>query len=803
MTPTTLSRYRILRKLGEGGMGEVYLAEDVQLGRQVAIKFLAQRLMSEDRARKRFLREAHIVAGLDHPNICAIYEIGEEDGRRFAVMQYVEGETLDALLRRGSSSLTEVLQIAIQIASALREAHEHGVIHRDIKPQNIIVNARGHVRVLDFGLSKLIQADTAPDAKTLSMVSETGTVIGTIPYMSPEQVSGEEIDVRSDLFSFGTVLYELATGTQPFLRRSAPSMIAAVVGHDPPALSFHRPGTPAALEEIVRKCLKKKKEDRYQTADQLLEDLRSVSHAETQPDTSHIPWFSRDLSGSVRPAGLRKFGLIGLAIILIAAVGYGFYYLWHRSSPANVTNSPASGSAINSIAVLPFVNETANPDSEYLSDGLTESLMGDLSLMPNMRVIARSSVFRYKNRVVDAQTVGRELNVQAVLMGHIRTQGDENLVTAELINTLDNSLIWTSQYAQKSQKFIDIEQRISRAIGEKLQSRSGVKTTASPRRNTTDDEAYHLYLKGRYSLSKRTNPKQAADFFQQAIERDPAYAQAFAGLADAYGAIGLGLYEGPPPLEIMPKAKAAALKAIEIDETLPEAHLSLALVKMQFDFDWTGAESELKRAIALNSNYAPAYQWFVLYHLIMNRFDDALADARKAQELDPLSLIIYTNIARTLYYSRKFDLAIEQLKSALELDKNLLSAHILLGLCYENKKMYKEAIAEFNSTVPLTNNAPWSIAALGHAYAVSGRRNEALKIIEQLKTKSAKTYISPFHVGAIYNGLGEKDQAFAWFNKALADRSGLLVYIKIEPEFDNLRNDPAYLDLMRRIGLEQ
>jgi TolB-like protein len=488
----------------------------------------------------------------------------------------------------------------------------------------------------------------------------------------------------------------------------------------------------------------------------------------------------------------------------MVVAGYGFYYFKHRASAPAKTNSTLAANAINSIAVLPFEDDTATPDSEYLSDGLTESLMSDLSLMPHLRVIARSSVFRYKNRNVDAQTVGRELNVQAVLMGHIKQHGAEIMVTAELINALDNSLIWTGQYPQKTQTLLDIEQRISRAIGEKLQSRvSSKENTSLPRRNTQDDEAYHLYLKGRYSLNKRTNPRLAVDYFQQAIDRDPAYAQAFAGLADAYTAIGLGLYEGPPPLEIMPKAKAAALKALEIDDTLAEAHVSLALTKMQFDFDWPAAENEFKRAIALNPNYAPAYQWFVLYHLIMSRFDDALADARKAQELDPLSLVIYTNIGRTLYYSRKYDLAIEQLKSALEMDKNLLSARILLGLCYENKKMYKEAIAEYTATLPLTNNAPWSLAALGHAYAVSGRRNDALKIIEQLKSQPAKPYVSPFHIGAIYNGLGDKDRAFEWFEKAYADRSGLLIYIKIEPEFDGLRTNPKYLDLMRRIGLEK
>lgn len=807
MTTEAVSHYQILKKLGEGGMGEVYLAEDTLLRRRVAIKFLARQLMSEERAKKRFLREAHIVASLDHPNICAIHEIGEEDGRRFAVMQYVEGETLDAQMRHESLRLDQVLAIATQIVAALVEAHEHGIVHRDIKPQNIIVNARGQVKVLDFGLSKLVQDDHDSEAKTVSLVTESGMVIGTIPYMSPEQVQGEDLDGRSDLFSFGTLLYELVTGEQPFSRPSGKvSMISAILAYEPPPLNSYKPSVPQGLEEIVRNCLKKKREERYQSAKQLLSDLNTLRRSLSQQQTisgTRTPSLPRSGQQNEKTgARIRRFSIAGAALVLIAITAVSLYYAFaHRGTAPK--RADAVTAAINSIAVLPFVNDSTAPDTEYLSDGLTESLMNDLARLPHMKIIARSSVFKYKNREVDAQTVGRELNVQAVLMGRVTLHGDDLLIIAELVSALDNSLIWHEQYPQKIQKILEIEEGISRTISQKLQSKlSGGDETPAIRHSTQDVEAYHLYLRGRYDLNKRTNPIKAIDYFTKAIDRDPAYAKAFAGLADAYTALGLGLYEGPAPSQTMPKAMTAAKRALEIDETLAEAHVSLALSKMQYDWDWPGAEKELRRAIELNPNYAPAYQWYVLYHLMMGRYDEAIADSKKAQELDPLSLIIYTNIGRTLYYSRKFDLAIEQMRSVLEMDKNSISAYILLGLCYENKGMYKEAIAAYKATLPLTQNAPWSVAALGHAYAASGRRKEALRIIEQLKEQSKTTYISPFHIGAIYNGLGDKDLAFEWFEKAFKDGSGLIVYLKVEPEFDGLRTDPRYIDLMRRVGLE-
>ena len=810
MTPQSVSHYQILNKLGAGGMGEVYLAEDTVLRRRVAIKFLAQELMTEERAKRRFLREAHIAASLDHPNICAIYEIGEEDGRRFAVMQYLEGKTLDARNRTTPLRLDEVLQIAIQIAAALAEAHDHGIIHRDIKPQNVIINSRGHVKVLDFGLSKYIYSDNHPEAETQSLLSESGMIIGTMPYMSPEQVLGEELDLRSDLFSFGTVLYELVTGEQPFSRGTPVSTISAILSYEPPALSGSNPDTPQALDEIVSRCLKKKKEERYQSARELLSDLTSLARGPSQEATissrrtAVLPGTLGKVASS-RISSMRPIHYAATALVVVLLISVGVYFLaggwWTRRKRAELV---MAASAINSIAVLPFFNESAEPDTDYLSDGLTDSLMNNLAHLPNMKVIAGSSVFRYRGRQVDAKTVGRELNVQAVLMGRIKVHGDDLLIIAELVNALDNSLIWIGQYPQKLASILDVEEGIAREISDKLQSRlSGEEKGLSAKRYTEDVDAYQLYLKGRYELSKRTNPIKAIEYLNKAIERDPTYAQAYAGLADAYAALGLGLYEGPPPTETMPRAKAAALKAIEIDPGLAEAHVSLAITKMQYDWDWPGAESELLRAVKLNPNYAPAHQWYVLDHLIMGRYDEAIAESKKAQELDPLSLSIYTNIARALYYSRQFDQAIEQVQNALEMDQNFITAYIILGICYENKGMYKEAIAAFQKTVPLTHNAPWSVAALGHAYAASGKRSEALKIIKQLKDQSRQKYISPFHIGSIYNGLGDRDQAFEWFEKAYQDHSGLLIYLKIEPEFDVLRNDPRYLDLMRRIGLQK
>lgn len=786
---TRLGPYEILCAIGAGGMGEVYRARDTRLGRIVAIKVLPVRFSSDPERRQRFQREARVISRLNHPNICTLFDVGQQDDIDFLVVEYVEGETLASRSARKPFNARESLDVAAQVADALAEAHLQGIIHRDIKLQNLMITPRGQVKVMDFGLAKLTQQGPLgeSDIETSAQVTEAGALVGTLPYFSPEQVEGEAIDGRSDIFSFGAVMYSIIAGRQPFAAESKRAMIAAILGRDVQPLSRHAANVPAELERIVRKCLEKERERRYQSAQDLLVDLRNLQRT---IDSQHFK------PKALFFQGRRNLILAALAAVILSLLGAGLYLGAWRD---NAKNRP-----IYSLAVLPFVNSSNDSTTEYLSDGITESLINTLSQLPNLKVIARASVFRYKGREIDAQAVGRDLKVQTVLTGRVVQMGESLSISAELMDAKDSSHIWGAQYQWKLSDIFALQEEISMEISQKLRpTLTGTQTKLLAKRYTHNVEAYQLYMKGRFYLNKRTpeGPTKAIEHFEQAIQTDPGYALAYAGLADSYSLLGSGSYDARPPREIMPKAKDAAMKALALDDSLAEAHTSLALVKMQYEWDWSSAESELKRALELNTNYTPALYWHTFYLSVMGRLDEAVAVSRRAQVLDPLSLSINTNVARAFYYARKYDLAIEQCQKAIELDKNFVTAYVILGLSYEQKGMYEKAIPAFRTLITLAEGAPWSIAALGHAYAASGKRDEAMKIISDLKEQSKQRYVSPFHAAAIYNGLGDKDRAFEWFEKAYEDRSDLLVYIKMEPEFDNLRQDARFASLLRRVGL--
>lgn len=782
----TFSHYRILGKLGAGGMGEVYLAEDTQLSRNVALKLLPKVSMADEQAKRRLIREAKAAAKLDHPNICSVYEIGDVDNHTFIAMQYVEGETLAERCRRKTLALREYLDVAIQVADALSEAHSKGVIHRDIKPQNIMLTERGQVKVLDFGLAKIMHQDlpSASDAETQSCITEPRVVVGTVPYLSPEQIRGERIDARSDIFSLGVVVYEIVTGHRPFAAEGRGAIISAILTKEPEPLSKYAEGIPPELDRIVYKCLEKDGERRYQSAEELGLDLRKLQE--------RLITGGREKYGRQGQKRLKWIAVLAIAVLLlaIAITAFDSLTLWNAADRIE----------IDSIAILPFANAGADPKTDYLSDGITEALINSLSQLPNLKVIARNSIYGYKGRDVDVFDVGRELKVRAVLTGRVRQLGDELSISAELTGARDKSHIWGAQYNRKLSDIFALQEEISREISEKLSMKlSGKQSARISKRYTNNIEAYDLYLKGRYFWNKRTpeDVLKATEYFKQALAKEPGYASAHAGLADSYSL--LGDYGALPAREAFMRAEAAARDAIRLDDTLAEAYTSLAHVRL-YDWNWASADEEYRRAIELNPNYATAHQWYANHLIAMGRTEEARAEIKLALDVDPLSFIINEVFGRHLYLMRKYDQAIEQQLRVLELEPGFVPAHAALGLVYVQKGAYEQAINEFKKAIDLSGN-PAYIAELAYVYAVSGQRSKARELIHSLIGRSKNRYVSPYYIAAVYVGLGEAEQSVDWLEKACDDRTSELMFIKLEPIFDPIRSHQRFQVLLQRIGL--
>jgi len=930
-----IGRYRVTRVIGRGGMGVVYLAHDASLGRNVALKLLPPEYTEDEERLRRFKHEARAASALNHPNILTVHELGEVEGIHFIAAEFVEGTTLRDRIRGQAMKLSDAVDVAVQVANALEAAHSAGIIHRDIKPENIMLRSDGIVKVLDFGIAKLVERKgmlLESEALTVPYLETTkGVVLGTPRYMSPEQTRGLALDGRTDIFSLGAVLYEIITGQSPFAGETLEDLRASILKDDPQPISHYIVEATSELQDTVSKALRKNREERYQNIAELAVDLSKLKRELKHESSGSMPvkitedciaeirkevLSARSLSdlriclfrveefllqhpghviarmlrtqiedaivaeqalpsslrarpeaAAVRASGSHWLRLLGQLLIILLGVAmfsitfslrrdsdgdrYGSFWGWiaiigiglsaiayilikYKVFTRLARNQGIESrwprqallvwllcgiviigsyafyliftrpvvKPIHSLAVLPLINASSDPDLFYYGKAITESIINDLSRLSALRVVPRTTAFRYKGGSGDPQKVGLELGVDAVLTGKVGRRGDTLTFQAELVSVVDGLQLWGERYNRKVSDILALQEEIANRITENLR----IKLTNEERRQlekypTKNLEAYQLYLKGRYSWNKRTVEGfgRGIDYFNQAISKDRKYALAYAGLADSYNLI--GSYSELPPKEAFPEARAAAIKALELDDTLAEAHASLADIIACFYWDWAEAEKECRLAIELNQNYAAAHQWYSQYLGRMGRLEEAVREAKLAQKLEPLTPVIDSAVAEALYWSRRHDEALQQANKTLELEPNFDRAHMDLGLIYLQKVRYDDAISEFQKARDLSGGSNDLVALLGYAYGISGNRKKALNILTELKALSTQRYVSPLDIALLYMGLGDKTSTFEWLEKAYEDRIWVLGLLKVEPIFDSLRDDSKFADLLKRVGL--
>ena len=782
MIGKTISHYKIIEKLGEGGMGVVYKAEDTKLKRIVALKFLPPESTRDPEAKKRFLNEAQAASSLEDSNICTIHEIEESDDEQmFIVMPCYEGKSLKEIIQHGLLKLEDAVSITLQIAQGLQSAHEKRIVHRDMKPANVMVTSKGQVKILDFGLAKLVGR---------TQFTKTGTTLGTVAYMSPEQAKGEIVDHRSDIWSLGVILYEMITGQLPFKGDYEQAVVYSILNEEPEPVTGLRTGVSLELERIINKTLAKDPKERYQGTADLMVDLKKVKSDK------------KELRQKVSKKPSRKI-LIPGSLILVTILVVCAYLLFTGTAK----KEPPKTEVINQlrkIAVLPFVNMSTDKDQEYFCDGISEELINRLAKISAFRVTARTSAFSFKGQNIDIPTIGKRLKVDIILEGSVRKEGNKLRITAQLIKVTDGFHLWSETYDRLMKDVFAIQDEISLSIVERLKvSLLKGENSKLKVRPTISLEAYNLYLKGRYYWNKRTKEafQKGLEYFQLAIEKDPTYALAYAGIADCYNL--LQVYAYLPPKEAFPKARAAAEKALEIDSSLAEAHTSLAWVRMSYDLDWSAGEKEFKRALELNPSYATGHHWYSIYLTAMGRHAESLVHIKRAQEVDPLSLMINIDLGTVLFYGHQDDLALEQYQKTLEMNKNFAVSYWRLAMIYAQKEMYNEAIAATqNIKEILGGEDPLFLTTLGYIYSLSGKRDEAKKVLNELSGLSKHSYISSLRIALIYMGLGQDEQAFKWLEKAHEERDFWMTLIKVAPHFERLRSDPRFKILLKKMNLE-